>query len=51
MTLGGWGCFWAVIVFIGATVSLVICVTIIACGLAAMGYVSAGANLVDQCGD
>jgi hypothetical protein len=42
-------CWWAVIVFISATIGLVICVTVLACAIASIGYVNAGNNLVNEC--
>ncbi len=43
-------CWWAIIVFVAVFVSLASCVTVIACGLAIIGYLSFGEYLVDSCG-
>ena len=43
-------CWWAIIVFAAAFVSLASCVTGFACGIAGIGYISAGQYLVESCG-
>lgn len=47
-TTGG-SCWWAIIVFAAATVSLAACVTDLFCGLAAIGYLSAAQYLAAEC--
>lgn len=50
LTSARMSCFWASVVFAAAFVSLASCATGLACSLATIGYISAGANLAEACG-